>query len=62
MPKPLTKEQNKVLNEVYYEDGVMVGRDRLWEYMKENYPKMKILGSNQTSPKLCIMCFKRVLM
>ena len=42
MPKPLTKEQNKVLNEVYYEDGVMVGRDRLWEYMKENHPQMKI--------------------
>ena len=42
MPKPLTKEQNKVLNEVYYEDGVMVGRDRLWEYMKENHPEMKI--------------------
>ena len=35
-------EDEKLLEKIYYKDGVVVGRDKLYRYVKENYPNHKI--------------------
>ena len=40
--KELTKEQEKLLNKLYYEDKQFFGRDKLFELLKEKYPEYKI--------------------
>ena len=42
MPRPLTLAQRLLLNKVYYQEGKMLGRDRLWSYMKENHAEAKL--------------------
>ena len=42
MPKPLTEEQKNLLEDVYYDKGVMMGRDRLFKYFQENHAESMI--------------------
>ena len=39
---PLTEKQKKLLDKVYYEDGIMFGRDKIWKYIREKYPEYAI--------------------
>ena len=38
----LTKEAIKLLEKIYYTDGVVVGRDKLFAYVREKYPDIRI--------------------
>lgn len=38
----LTPEDKALLKKIYYEDGVIVGRDRLYQYVRANYKDRKI--------------------
>jgi transposase InsO family protein len=38
----LSKDQEDLLDKLYYQDGFTVGRDRLYAYVSENYPDLKI--------------------
>jgi hypothetical protein len=37
-----TKQDVELLEKIYYKDGVVVGRDRLYAYVRANYPDRKI--------------------
>ena len=38
----LSKEQNDLLYKLYYDKGLLFGRDRIFQYVKANYPDMKL--------------------
>ena len=40
--KALSERQEKLLKKLYFDDGMMFGRDRLWHYLTENYPDYEI--------------------
>lgn len=42
MTPPLTKEQTEYINDLYYNKKFYFGRDKLWNYIKENNPDIKI--------------------
>jgi len=42
MAPPLTNEQEKVMFDVYYKQKMFFGRDRLFHYIKTEYPESKI--------------------
>ena len=35
----VSKRSEKIFKEVYYDKGVTLGRDGLFEYLKQNFPK-----------------------
>jgi transposase InsO family protein len=37
-----SEADQKLLNKIYYKDGVVVGRDKLYSYVRANYPERKI--------------------
>jgi transposase InsO family protein len=37
-----TNQDVKLLEKIYYKDGVVVGRDKLYSYVRANYPERKI--------------------
>ena len=39
---PLTKPQEAALKKTYYDDNYSFGRDKLWRYLRENKPELKI--------------------
>lgn len=39
---PLSKAQEDILKKVYYDDKILVGRDRLYKYIQNEYPDVKI--------------------
>jgi hypothetical protein len=38
----LSKMDRDLLNKIYYEDGIIVGRDKLYAYVREKYPERNI--------------------
>ena len=42
MAPPLTKEQLEVLNKVFYKDLMMFGRDKLFNFLRSEYPDKEI--------------------
>ena len=42
MAPPLTKEQLEVLNKVFYKDQMMVGRDKLYDFLRSEYADKRI--------------------
>ena len=42
MPKPITDEQEKFMNDLYYEKKIMMGRDRTFAYVQDNHPEQKL--------------------
>lgn len=42
----LSKEDLQLLNKLYYEDGLLFGRDRLYQYIRTNHPEVKISRRN----------------
>lgn len=42
MTPPLTKAEKDLLHKIYFEDLVMYGRDKLFSYIQDNYPKSTI--------------------
>ncbi len=43
MPTPeLTKEQDKLLKKLYYDDKLMFGRDKIYKYITAHHPEAKI--------------------
>ena len=42
MAKPLSKEQLEFLYELYYENGMVFGRDILFQFVKTNFPELNI--------------------
>lgn len=51
----VSKKSEKILKEVYYDRGITLGRDGLFEYMKQNFQRLIQLeerlcrGSNNTN-------------
>ena len=39
---PLTQKQEAILNQVYYDEKFYFGRERLYAYLKQQYPKLAI--------------------
>jgi hypothetical protein len=42
MAPPLSKEQEDILKDIYYNQKMFFGRDKLFQYIKLNYPESKI--------------------
>lgn len=42
MAPPLSKEQEKLLFDIYYKQKMFFGRDRIFQYIKKEYPDSKI--------------------
>ena len=40
--KPLTTEQEKLLHKLYFTDKLIFGRDKLFWYLRDNFPDEKI--------------------
>lgn len=38
----LTSTQEELLNELYYKEGLLVGRDRMYKYVSENFPEFNL--------------------
>lgn len=38
----LTDEQSVLLNKLYYKDGMIVGRDKLFQYVRDKHPDIKL--------------------
>ena len=52
MSPPLTKEQLEVLNKVFYKDQMMVGRDKLYDFLRSEYADKRI-SRRQVAEWLC---------
>jgi len=52
MAPPLTKEQLEVLNKVFYKDQMMMGRDKLYEFLRSEYADKRITR-RQVAEWLC---------
>jgi len=52
MAPPLTKEQLEVLNKVFYKDQMMVGRDKLYDFLRSEYADKRI-SRRQVAEWLC---------
>ena len=52
MAPPLTKEQLEVLNKVFYKDQMMMGRDKLYEFLRSEYADKRI-SRRQVAEWLC---------
>ena len=52
MSPPLTKEQLEILNKVFYKDQMMMGRDKLYEFLRSEYAEKRI-SRRQISDWLC---------
>ena len=42
MAPPLSKEQLEILNKVFYKDLMMFGRDKLFNFLRSEYPDKEI--------------------
>ena len=42
MAPPLTKEQLEILNKFFYKDLMMFGRDKLFNFLRSEYPDKEI--------------------
>ena len=42
MPPPLTDKQEMLLKKLYFEDKYFVGRDKLFQFLRQNHPDEKI--------------------
>ena len=40
--KPLKQEQQDTLHNLYFKQHMTFGRDKLYKYLKSNYPDLKI--------------------
>ena len=52
MAPPLTKEQLEVLNKVFYKDQMMMGRDKLYDFLRSEYADKRITR-RQVAEWLC---------
>ena len=52
MSPPLTKEQLEVLNKVFYKDQMVMGRDKLYEFLRSEYADKRI-SRRQVAEWLC---------